>query len=48
MTALPPCPKCNSEYTYEDGDQLVCPECAHELKAGENADGADDARVIKD
>lgn len=48
MTALPPCPKCNSEYTYEDGDQLVCPECAHEWKAGENADGADDARVIKD
>ena len=48
MTALPPCPNCNSEYTYEDGDQLVCPECAHEWKAGENADGADDARVIKD
>ncbi|MDP9937973.1 MAG: alkylphosphonate utilization protein [Gammaproteobacteria bacterium HGW-Gammaproteobacteria-12] len=48
MTALPPCPKCNSEYTYEDGDQLVCPECAHEWKAGENADAGDDARVIKD
>ncbi|VXC61925.1 zinc ribbon domain-containing protein YjdM [Pseudomonas sp. 8O] len=48
MTALPPCPKCNSEYTYEDGDQLVCPECAHEWKAGEKADGGDDARVIKD
>lgn len=48
MTALPPCPKCNSEYTYEDGDQLVCPECAHEWKAGENTDGGDDARVIKD
>ncbi|WP_417706514.1 zinc ribbon domain-containing protein YjdM [Pseudomonas sp.] len=48
MTALPPCPKCNSEYTYEDGDQLVCPECAHEWKAGESADGGDDARVIKD
>ncbi len=48
MTALPPCPKCNSEYTYEDGDQLICPECAHEWKAGENADAGDDARVIKD
>ncbi len=48
MTALPPCPKCNSEYTYEDGDQLVCPECAHEWKAGESADGGDDAQVIKD
>lgn len=48
MTALPPCPKCNSEYTYEDGDQLVCPECAHEWKAGEKADAGDDVRVIKD
>jgi protein PhnA len=48
LTALPPCPKCNSEYTYEDGDQLICPECAHEWKAGENADAGDDARVIKD
>jgi len=30
MSTLPPCPKCNSEYTYEDGSLLVCPECAHE------------------
>lgn len=30
MTNLPNCPKCNSEYTYEDGNLLVCPECAHE------------------
>jgi predicted amidophosphoribosyltransferase len=30
VSTLPPCPKCNSEYTYEDGDNYVCPECAHE------------------
>lgn len=48
MSTLPPCPKCNSEYTYEDGTQLVCPECAHEWQAGESAAGDDDARVIKD
>ena len=31
MTAqLPPCPKCGSPYTYEDGALLICPECAHE------------------
>ena len=30
MTALPPCPKCNSEFTYQDGPMHVCPECAHE------------------
>lgn len=30
MSTLPPCPKCNSEYTYEDGELLICSECAHE------------------
>jgi protein PhnA len=30
MTALQPCPKCNSELTYQDGQMYVCPECAHE------------------
>ena len=30
MSGLPNCPKCKSEYTYEDGDNYVCPECAHE------------------
>lgn len=28
--SLPSCPKCNSEYTYEDGFLYICPECAHE------------------
>lgn len=31
--SLPNCPKCNSEYTYEDGNLLVCPECGHEWSA---------------
>jgi len=30
MPALPKCPSCSSEYTYEDGELYVCPECAHE------------------
>jgi protein PhnA len=30
MSALPKCPQCHSEYTYEDGESFVCPECAHE------------------
>jgi protein PhnA len=33
MTTLPPCPKCNCEFTYEDGSLCVCPECAHEWNA---------------
>ena len=30
MSNLPNCPKCKSEYTYEDGNLYICPECAHE------------------
>ncbi len=30
MNHLPKCPTCSSEYTYEDGNMFVCPECAHE------------------
>ena len=30
LSAMPKCPTCSSEYTYEDGDMFVCPECAHE------------------
>lgn len=49
--SLPPCPKCASALTYEDGALLVCPECAHEWdpKAAAAADGDDDgALVVKD
>ncbi|MDX1300474.1 MAG: alkylphosphonate utilization protein, partial [Pseudomonas sp.] len=46
MSTLPPCPKCNSEYTYEDGVQLICPECAHEWSANAASEAADDAKVI--
>src|SRR5690606_20467440 len=35
VMVLPNCPKCQSEYTYADGDLLICPECAHEWKEGE-------------
>ncbi|MAE51600.1 MAG: alkylphosphonate utilization protein [Micavibrio sp.] len=36
---LPPCPKCGSVYTYEDGPLLICPECAHEWSADDAASG---------
>ena len=47
MEQLPNCPKCNSEYTYEDGSLLVCPECAYEWSLSE-ANAAEEANVIKD
>jgi len=47
MSNLPKCPKCCSEYTYEDGNMFVCPECAHEWAIGAAAETADE-RVIRD
>ncbi len=47
MSTLPPCPRCNSEYTYEDGTQLICPECAHEWSTVAS-DEASDEVVKKD
>ena len=44
MDKLPNCPKCNSEYTYEDGNLLICPECAYEW----NKDMVEEENVIKD
>lgn len=35
MSELPPCPECQSTYSYNDGTLLVCPECAHEWSAQE-------------
>lgn len=47
MSALPPCPKCNSEYTYEDGALLICPECAHEWNPSEAVEDANEF-IVKD
>lgn len=46
MSDLPPCPQCQSAFTYEDGPMLVCPECAHEWAAGEA--GKTDENTIRD
>jgi protein PhnA len=48
MSTLPKCPKCSSEYTYEDGSMFVCPECAHEWSQEAAADAAEEKRVVRD
>ncbi|QBE62267.1 zinc ribbon domain-containing protein YjdM [Pseudoduganella lutea] len=50
MSALPACPQCGSEFTYQDGANLVCPECAHEWSpsAAAAAATANAARVYRD
>ncbi|MCA9551173.1 MAG: alkylphosphonate utilization protein [Myxococcales bacterium] len=48
MDNLPSCPKCKSEYTYEDGALYICPECAHEWAKGAAAAEDEGAVVVKD
>ena len=48
MSNLPPCPKCNSAFTYEDGNLYVCPECAQEWARDAASDTADDQKVVRD
>jgi protein PhnA len=48
MSNLPNCPQCNSEYTYDDGSSLVCPECAHEWTLELEADHREDVKIVKD
>lgn len=42
----PACPKCGSEFTYEDGNMLVCPMCFNEWNS--DAEAEDIASVIRD
>ncbi len=48
MSTLPNCPKCKSEYTYEDGSLLICPECAHEWSLDAQASDVEATKVFKD
>jgi protein PhnA len=47
MSELPPCPKCQSIYAYEDGSLLICPECAHEWSPTVDAETAE-ANAVRD
>ncbi|WP_339212560.1 zinc ribbon domain-containing protein YjdM [Ornithinibacillus sp. FSL M8-0202] len=44
---LPNCPTCNSEYTYEDGTMLICPECGYEWVLNQEQDNKEEL-AIKD
>ncbi len=48
MSNLPNCPQCNSEYTYEDGNMYICPECAHEWSKDTAAASSDEVKVVRD
>ena len=52
MSEIPNCPKCASEYGYESGPLLACPDCGHEWSATEASSKAAvdevDSDVMKD
>ncbi|MFZ3590272.1 zinc ribbon domain-containing protein YjdM [Bacillus sp. DJP31] len=48
MPDLPNCPKCHSEYTYEDGSLLICPECGHEWSLDSEVENVEDKKITKD
>ena len=48
MNPFPACPKCNSEYAYEEGIFLICPECAHEWSKKPDETEIHDELIVKD
>lgn len=48
MSTLPNCPECNSEYTYQDGANLVCPSCGHEWSAAPAAESQSEQKIVRD
>lgn len=49
MIEIPACPLCAMENTYQDGDNYICPDCAHEWPAvAVKAEDDDGERVVKD
>lgn len=49
MDVLPRCPKCQAEFTYEDGAMLACPMCGHTWPKDKRAGATDSAGpVVRD
>lgn len=49
MENYPNCPKCGSEYTYQDGSLFVCPECAHEWSMTDApSEAGEEGKVVTD
>ena len=41
-----PCPKCQSQYSYQDGSLWICPECFHEWSSEASEQSSDDNRFL--
>jgi len=47
MPEMPRCPKCSSQYTYEDNGMYVCPECANEW-GNDHVVATEHKRIVRD
>jgi len=48
MENLPKCAKCGSEYTYEDRNLYICPECSYEWPINPEPETAKADVAVKD
>ncbi len=48
MSDLPSCPKCQYEYTYQEGEEFVCSDCGHRWSAAPEAVPAEEGFVVRD
>ena len=48
ISTIPECPVCGMNNTYPDGDNFICPDCAHEWPAHAAEPETEAARVHKD
>jgi protein PhnA len=48
MENLSPCPKCESEYTFEMDNLMVCPDCGYEWNPSESEQEIETGLVVKD
>ncbi len=48
MKNIPNCTKCGSEFTYQEGNLFICPECGHEWTEHDNAEDKNLEVVVKD
>lgn len=48
MSAIPACPQCTLENTYQDGDNYVCADCGFEWPVQAAAAEDEDAAVVRD
>lgn len=47
MENIPACPQCAMEHTYPDGDNYVCPDCAHEWPM-HTTESTEETREVRD